>query len=106
MSKAAYTRSLADLAKANLPALLTQADLVRETTETPGWAIVLAAIADHEQKMLDRLLNETTKAEEIPRLRGLISGLASPREAAASIIAFAAEAERDANRAIAQEQPA
>lgn len=100
MAVAAYTRSLS---KDNLPALLTQAELVRETTETPGWAFVLAVIADHEQKMLARLLNETTKPEEIPRLRGLISGLASAREAAASIIAFAEEAERDANRALAQE---
>lgn len=103
MTVAAYTRSLP---RDDLPALLYQADMVRETTSTPGWRFVLAAIADHEQQMLARLLNETTKPDDVPRLRGLLAGLAAMREAADSIVSFAEEAEEKANRATAQEQPA
>lgn len=81
------------------------ADQVAALIETPAWKFLMARVAEHEQKMLARLLNESTKPEEIPRLRGLISGLASGREAAESVIAYAAEAERTANeRQQAQEQ--
>lgn len=88
-----------------IPDLLAMADQVAELVETPAWKFVMGQVAVHEQKMLARLLNESTKPEEIPRLRGLISGLASGREAAESVMAFAAEAERKANeRQQAQEQ--
>lgn len=93
--QAQYTHTLQELP---LPDLLTRAELVRETTRTPGWGYVLEAIAAHEQKMLARLLNEATKPEEIPRLRGLLSGLASMREAAETILDSAKEAEDEARQ--------
>lgn len=63
---------------------------------------MLDSIGSHEQKMLDRLLNETTDPEEIPRLRGLLAGLKSAREAAETIVSYAAEAEEKANRELEQ----
>lgn len=105
MSNPAYTRNLSEMAKKQLPQLLEMADLVREMVRTPAWAFVMAQIADNEQKSLARLLNETTRPEEIPRLRGLVAGLAAPREAAESIVSYAEEAERKANERLrAQEQ--
>lgn len=97
---AAYTRNLP---KDDLQALIFQADMVRETVASPGWRFVLDAIEDHESRMLTQLLNETTKAEDIPRLRGLVTGLHSMREAAESILEFATEREREANQRTAQE---
>jgi hypothetical protein len=91
----AYTRALHDMELADL---LTRAELVREMTETFGWRYLTEAIDQHEQKMLARLLNESTHPEEIPRLRGLLSGLRSAREAAESIISYAAEAEEKARQ--------
>lgn len=100
MAAAAYRHLVRQL---ELPDLLTQADLVRETVATPGWQIVLAAVAEHESRMLAQLLNETTRPEEIPRLRGLVAGLKSMHEAADSILSLAEEREAEANKRIAQE---
>lgn len=87
-----------------LPDLLMQAEDVRSMTEGRGWNLVLECIAAHEAKMLQQLLNQTTKAEEIPRLRGLLVGLASARDAAESIVSFAENEEKKANQRVAQEQ--
>lgn len=105
MANPAYTRNLSSEGP-GVPRLLEMADLIREAQRHPAWAFVADQIASYEQQMLDRLLNETVKPEEIPRLRGLIKGLASMREAADSIVAFAEDAERKANARIAQEQHA
>lgn len=101
-SNPAYTRTLSREAR-DLPRLLEMADLIREAMTHPAWKFVQAQIADREQHELARLLNESTKPDDIPRLRGLVAGLASMREAAESIVAFAEEAERKANARIAQE---
>lgn len=100
----AYTRTLSRDAN-QLPRLLEMADLIREVQTHPAWKFVLGQIADREQHELARLLNETTRPDDIPRLRGLVAGLASMREAAESIVAFAEDAEREANKRIRQEQP-
>jgi hypothetical protein len=83
--------------------LFMQAELIRETIATPGWKFLVDSIGEHESKMLHQLLNETTKAEEIPRLRGLVQGLRSIHEAAESILAFADERADKARSAAAQE---
>lgn len=102
MAAAAYRHLARQL---ELPDLLTQADLVRATMATPGWEIVVASIAEHESRMLAQLLNASTRAEEIPRLRGLVDGLRSMQEAADSILSLADEREADATRRLqAQEQ--
>lgn len=102
MANPAYTRNLPREPR-DLPRLLEMADLVREIQRAPAWQYVQAQIASYEQQQLARLLNETTKPEDIPRLRGLVAGLASMREAAESIVAFAEDAERKANQRIKQE---
>jgi hypothetical protein len=86
-----------------LPDLLERADDVRALMVAPGWDLVLACIAAHEARSLQLLLNHTTKPEEIPRLRGLMVGLASMRDAAESIVSFAESEERKANQRLAQE---
>lgn len=101
MAAAAYRHLARQL---ELPDLLMQADLVRETMASPGWKLVVDSIAEHEQKMLAQLLNETTKPEEIPRLRGLVTGLRSMQEAADSIVSLAEERLRDAQRESARAQ--
>lgn len=80
--------------------LFRTADLVREAMATPGWKFVEASIAEHERRMNDRLLNETCRDEEVPRLRGLIAGLRSMREAAESICLYAEEREQEARKTL------
>jgi hypothetical protein len=94
-SNAAYTHTLREL---DLPDLLTRAELVQATTASFGWQYVTEAITEHERKMTARLLNEATKPEDIPYLRGLLSGLRSMREAAETIVAFAADREAEAKQ--------
>lgn len=96
----AYTAALGDMP---LPDLLRRADDVRALHNHPGWALVLDQIEKSEQLNLKLLLNSTTKPEDISRLRGLLTGLASARDAAASIVAYAEDAEAKANQRIAQE---
>lgn len=100
MAAPAYTRTAREL---KLPDLCRNADLIRETMATPGWTLVLEAIAAHESKMDEQLLNETTKPDDFLRLRGLIKGLRSMREAAESILELATEREAEANQRTAQE---
>lgn len=100
MAAAAYRHLSRQL---ELPDLLRRADLVRETMASPGWEIVLAEISEHESRMIAQLLNETTKADDIPRLRGLVTGLRAMQEAADSILELAMEREREANQRTAQE---
>lgn len=83
-----------------LPDLLRRADDVRNLARNPGWELVLDVIGSWEALNLQRLLNETTKPEDIARLRGLLTGLASAREAADSIVAYAEEAEAKANERV------
>jgi hypothetical protein len=101
MAAAAYRHLVRQL---ELPDLLLQADLVRATTATPGWKILVDAIGEHESRMLAQLLNETTKAEEVPRLRGLVNGLRSAQEAADSILTLAEERLSEAQRESARAQ--
>lgn len=104
MAAAAYRHLIRQM---ELSDVLMQAELVRETTSTPGWKFLADSIAEHEQRMLAQLLHETTKPEEIPRLRGLVNGLRSMHEAAESIVAYAmeraAEAKQEAARRRAEE---
>ncbi len=95
-----YTTGLRDM---ELPALLLQADDVREVVETPGWRVVVASVEAREARALQQLLNPTAKAEDIPRLRGLLAGLAGMREAAESIVSYAVAAEEKAKSALARE---
>jgi hypothetical protein len=88
MAAAAY-RHLAR--QMELADLLTQAELVRAAMDTPGWRFIADSIAEHRQKMLAQLLNETTRPEEIPRLRGLVNGLDAMQEAAQSVLDLAQE---------------
>lgn len=100
MAAAQYRHTVTDL---ELPDLLVQADLIREATDQPGWQVVLDAIDAHKAKMLQRLLHEGTKPDDIPYLRGLIAGLDSMREAADSITRLAVERETEAKRHTARE---
>lgn len=104
-SNPAYTRNLGELAKNHLPTLLEMADLVRELQQSPAWRFLLAQIGDRHTQAYARLLSEACKPEDVPRLRGLLDGLASAGEAAASIIAFAEEAERKANERVRAQEP-
>lgn len=99
-SNPAYTRNLKEMPLADL---LRRADDVRALHNHPGWSFVLDAIESWKDLQIQRLLNETTKEEDVSRLRGLILGLASAPEAAASIVAYAEDAEAKANQRIAQE---
>lgn len=85
--------------------LFRTADLVREATATPGWKFIADSIEEHERKMNDQLLNETTKPEDIGRLRGLITGLRSMQQAAQSILDYAEEREAKANDRIRKQEP-
>lgn len=82
-----------------LPDLLWKRGQIRLTMETPGWEFLVASIAEHESRMTAQLLNETTKAEDIPRLRGLVAGLRSMQEAADAILTLADEREAEALKA-------
>ena len=93
MSAAAYKSQVENL---ELPELIGQAEIVRDATETPGWRLVQASVDAHRDRMLRRLLNETTKPEDIPYLRGVVAGLESMREAADAIVTLAEERERAA----------
>lgn len=95
MAAAAYRHLAREL---DLPDLVMQADLIRETTQTPGWGFLVASIAEHKRKMLDQLLHETTKADDVPRLRGLVNGLGCVEEAAEAILSLAKEREAEAKR--------
>src|SRR3954463_8814939 len=101
MSAAAYKHLARQLEDADL---FRTADLIRETVDTPGFKFLRDSIAEPRQKMLAQLLNETTRPEEITRLRGLIAGLDSMEQAAQSILEFAEEREAKANQRLAQEQ--
>jgi hypothetical protein len=91
MAAAAYRHLARQLEDADL---FRTADLVRETLATPGFKFIADSIAEHERKMNDQLLNETTKPEDIGRLRGLITGLGRCRKRAQSILEYAEERER------------
>lgn len=93
---AAYTHTLPQ--DMPLGDLLMAAELVKEATQHPGWQHVQDAIQAHHDRMYARLVNESTKVEEVPRLRGLLSGLASMREAAETILAVAEEREAEARK--------
>lgn len=67
------------------------ATLVEQLRAHPGWQLVADSIAAHEQRCVDRLINPTTKPEQIPYLRGEITGLRSMREAAETIVSRAEE---------------
>lgn len=88
-----------------LPDLLRRAEDIRNLARNPGWELILDVVGSWETLNLQRLLNETTKAEDISRLRGLLTGLASAREAAASIVAYAEEAEAKANERVHAQEP-
>lgn len=90
MAAAAYKDLVTKL---GLPELLMEAEDVRDATQTPGWKLVQASIDVHYERTLQRLLNETTKPEDIPRLRGLVEGLRSMRDAADAITGLATERE-------------
>lgn len=79
-----------------LPDLLVKADDVRETIATPGWEFLVASVAEHESRMTAQLLNASTPAEEVTRLRGLLAGLRCLSEAAESILALAEQREAEA----------
>jgi hypothetical protein len=100
MAAAAYRHLARQLEDADL---FRTADLVRETLATPGFKFIADSIAEHERKMNDQLLNETTKPEDIGRLRGLITGLRAMQEAGKSILEYAEERESKANERLRQE---
>jgi hypothetical protein len=98
MAVAAGYRDLAS--QLSDPDLFMVADEIRQVIETPGFKFVVDSIAEREGKMLARLLNESTRPEDIPRLRGLVAGLRSVHEAAESILLLADEREKEANRKV------
>lgn len=77
---------------------------MRAVTETPGFKFLVDSVHEKEQKAINRLINATTKPEDIGRLQGLVDGLRCIHEAAASILALAESREAEANRKV--EQPA
>lgn len=78
--------------------LLLAAEQVEALTRLPGWALLMDLIAAHERRETDRLLNGTTKPEEVQRLRGVLAGLRAPREALETVLAVAAEREAEAKK--------
>jgi hypothetical protein len=100
MSAAAYKHLARQLEDADL---FRTADLCARRSKRPASSSSRDSIAEHRQKMLAQLLNETTRPEEITRLRGLIAGLDSMEQAAQSILEFAMEREARANERLRQE---
>jgi hypothetical protein len=94
---AAFSSSLSE-SEMTLPELLLAAEHVRELAEHPGWVLVLDLLDGHARREMDRLLSMTTKPEEVTRLRGVLAGLRSPREAAETVLAVAADREREAKK--------
>lgn len=93
MSVGEYKDLVTDL---NLPELLTEAENVSEAMATPGWKLVQASIDFRVQRLVQRLVQPGTKAEDIGYLRGQIAALAAMREAAEGITSLAKEREREA----------
>lgn len=101
MAAAVYAKSrMNDL---ELPEVLDIAEDVRETTQTGGWQRIAEAIDQHRDLMLQQLTSRGTKPDDVRYLQGLVAGLASMREAADTIIAYAAEREAEARKSL-QEQ--
>jgi hypothetical protein len=103
MASAAYTHVISEM---ELPAQLMGADDVRALEGLPGWRLVLASIDAHKERLLAQLLNPTAKPDAVDRLRGEIRGLDSAREAADTIVQFAADREREAKRALKAQETA
>jgi hypothetical protein len=80
------------------------ADLVRQLREHPGWRLLEDTIAAHERRNVDRLVNETTKPEQIPYLRGLIVGLRALNEAADTIVTRAEEVRVENQKRLAAQE--
>lgn len=93
MANAGYTHTLREQ---SVPELLYKAELVEQVMAMPGWAVIESAVNEHARRMLDQLLNGTTRPEEITRLRGLILGLGSMRDAAQAILDYAQERRSEA----------
>lgn len=92
---AAFSGSLSEM---GLPELLLAAEHVERLAAHPGWVLVLDLIDGHARREMDRLLSMTTKPEEVTRLRGVLAGLRSAREAAETVLAVAADREREAKQ--------
>lgn len=87
----------------DLPAVLDNAEDVREAIQTRGWQVVAETIDVQRNLMLQRLTNPVTKPEDVRYLQGLVAGLASMRDAAETIMAYAGEREAEARQSL-QEQ--
>lgn len=101
MAAAVYAKSsMNDL---DLRAVLDIAEDVREATQTPGWQRIAEAIDQHRDLMLQQLTHRGTKPDDVRYLQGLVAGLASMRDAADTIVAYAGEREAEARQSL-QEQ--
>jgi hypothetical protein len=77
---------------------------VQQLTEHPGWALVQRCVGAHADRLTDQLLNPSIPSlERYAALSAELRGLRSMREAAETILAYAAEAQAGAERASAQE---
>ena len=97
----AYTHPLRDQSLANV---LYQAELVEQLVQHPGWALVGRCIEVASSRLNDQLLNPSIHSlEKYAAITAELRGLRSMQEAAETILAYAAEAQAEAERASAQE---
>lgn len=97
----AYTHPLRDM---DITDVLSHAELVEQLVQHPGWLLVARCIEAHAGRLTDQLLNPSIPSlEKYAALSAELRGLRSMREAAETILAYAAEAQTQAERATAQE---
>jgi len=97
----AYTHPLREMDPLEV---ISRAELVEQLIEHPGWALISRCIEAHAENLTRQLLNPSI--QELPRYAALtaeLRGLRSMREAAETVLAYAAEAQSEAERATAQE---
>ncbi len=99
---AAYTNQLADL---ELVPLLDAAKRVRDLEGHPGWTLVRGLVDVQRDRVQAQLLNSSLPSyEKLAQLQGELRGLASMREAAESVLAYAEERAAEEREAIEARQ--
>jgi hypothetical protein len=85
--------------------VVSMAELVQQVTEHPGWALVQRCVEAHASRLTDQLLNPSIPSlEKYAALSAELRGLRSMRDAAETILAYAAEAQAGAERAHAAQE--
>ena len=98
----AYTHPLREMDPIQV---ISIAELVQQLTEHPGWALVQRCVDASASRLTDRLLNPSIQeVQTYAALTAELRGLRSMREAAETILAYAAEAQAEAERAHAAQE--